>query len=83
MSSFNKPKVAKPAPFVPTIPNSSHLDAVPQASPINRNRVVHKKVRTFPLCFDDTDPAQIHENATLNEVCKSKSNNVHTYIVER
>ena len=34
---------------------------------IFRNRVVHKKVRTFPLCFDDSDPASVHENATLNE----------------
>ena len=47
---------------------SSHLDAVPQATPINRNRVVHKKVRTFPLCFDDSDPAAIHENAIASEV---------------
>ena len=33
-----------------------------------RNRVVHKKVRTFPLCFDDTDPASVHENAGVPEV---------------
>lgn len=66
-SGFQKPKVAKPQSYVP-IPNSSHLDAVPQATPINRNRVVHKKVRTFPLCFDDSDPANVHENAALNEV---------------
>ena len=52
---FQKPKVAKPASYAP-IPNSTHLDAVPQPTPINRNRVLHKKVRTFPLCFDDTDP---------------------------
>ena len=49
------------------MPNSTHLDAVPQASPINRNRVIHKKVRTFPLCFDDTEPASIHENASQPE----------------
>lgn len=36
-------------PWVPSLPNSSHLDAVPQATPINRNRVNSKKVRTFPL----------------------------------
>ncbi|MCL4132587.1 UNVERIFIED_CONTAM: hypothetical protein GTU68_056610 [Idotea baltica] len=54
----------KPAtPWVPTISNSSHLDAVPQASPINRNRIVTKKVRSFPMCYDDLDPAQIHENS--------------------
>ena len=68
------------------MPNSSHLDAVPQPTPINRNRwvnlidsacsliiyimhrVLHKKVRTFPLCFDDTDPSAVHENATQPEV---------------
>jgi len=63
---------AKPKPVVsaavPAMPNSSHLDAVPQATPINRNRVIHKKVRTFPLCFDDTDPATVHENAAQPEV---------------
>ncbi len=32
-----------------------------------RNRVIHKKVRTFPLCFDDTDPAAVHENAEQGE----------------
>lgn len=39
--------------WVPSIPNSSHLDAVPQATPINRNRVNLKKVRTFPLWYKD------------------------------
>ena len=34
-ASFAKPKVAKPTTYAP-IPNSSHLDAVPQATPINR-----------------------------------------------
>jgi len=63
-----KPKPVKPASIVPAMPNSSHLDAVPQATPINRNRVVHKKVRTFPLCFDDTEPALVHENAAQPEV---------------
>ena len=35
---------AKSTPYVPTVTNSSHLDAVPQPTPINRNRVIHKKV---------------------------------------
>ena len=39
----------KSIPWVPAIPNSSHLDAVPQATCINRSRVGPKKVRTFPL----------------------------------
>lgn len=49
------------------MPNSSHLDAVPQATPINRNRVHTKKVRTFPMCFDDTDPTSNLENAAQKE----------------
>merc|ERR1711971_1228249 len=65
-SGFSKPKVAKPSSLAP-MPNSTHLDAVPQATPINRNRVVNKKVRTFPLCFDDSDPASVHENASITE----------------
>jgi len=64
--SINKSK-PKPTNYAPAVPNSSHLDAVPQASPINRNRVIHKKVRTFPLCFDDTEPSEIHENASHAE----------------
>ncbi|CAH0389233.1 unnamed protein product [Bemisia tabaci] len=61
-------KAKKSAPWVPSLPNSSHLDAVPQATPINRNRVNMKKVRTFPLCFDDADPVAFHENATQQEL---------------
>lgn len=61
-------KSKKPQPWVPTMPNSSHLDAVPQATPINRNRVHTKKVRTFPMCFDDTDPTLNYENANHQEV---------------
>ncbi|XP_050441134.1 SWI/SNF-related matrix-associated actin-dependent regulator of chromatin subfamily B member 1 isoform X2 [Adelges cooleyi] len=61
-------KGKKSAPWVPSLPNSSHLDAVPQATPINRNRIIQKKIRTFPLCFDDTDPANIYENANFSEL---------------
>lgn len=61
-------KSKKPQPWMPTMPNSSHLDAVPQATPINRNRVYNKKVRTFPMCFDDTDPTAVMENASQSEI---------------
>ncbi|XP_050521124.1 SWI/SNF-related matrix-associated actin-dependent regulator of chromatin subfamily B member 1 isoform X2 [Daktulosphaira vitifoliae] len=61
-------KGKKSTPWVPSLPNSSHLDAVPQATPINRNRIIQKKIRTFPLCYDDNDPANIHENANLTEL---------------
>ncbi|XP_026463988.1 SWI/SNF-related matrix-associated actin-dependent regulator of chromatin subfamily B member 1 [Ctenocephalides felis] len=61
-------KSKKAAPWVPSLPNSSHLDAVPQATPINRNRVNTKKIRTFPLCFDDLDPSVNIENASQSEV---------------
>ncbi|KAL8566403.1 SWI SNF, matrix associated, actin dependent regulator of chromatin, subfamily b, member 1 [Nucella lapillus] len=50
------------------LPTSSHhLDAVPCSTHINRNRLGKPKMRTFPMCFDDTDPAQIHENASQSE----------------
>ncbi|XP_040576641.1 SWI/SNF-related matrix-associated actin-dependent regulator of chromatin subfamily B member 1-A [Lepeophtheirus salmonis] len=71
LSGDSTPKMSKPSKvtnYIPSMSNSSHLDAVPQATPINRNRVQHKKVRTFPLCFDDTDPPTVHDNATLNDV---------------
>lgn len=61
-------KAKKAAPWMPTMPNSSHLDAVPQATPINRNRVYNKKVRTFPTCFDDTDPTANFENSAQSEM---------------
>ncbi|KAK6625929.1 SWI/SNF- matrix-associated actin-dependent regulator of chromatin subfamily B member 1-A [Polyplax serrata] len=61
-------KAKKSMSWVPNLPNSSHLDAVPQATPINRNRVQTKKVRTFPLCFDDSDPTLVHENASQQEL---------------
>nr|SVE93037.1 EOG090X06Y8 [Moina brachiata] len=61
-------KAKKGNQLVPPMPNSSHLDAVPQATSINRNRIGPKKVRTFPLCFDDTDPAGVHENSNQPEV---------------
>ena len=54
--------------WMPTMPSASHLDAVPQATPINRNRVYNKKVRTFPMCFDDTDPNANFENSSQSEM---------------
>lgn len=55
--------------WVPALPNSSHhLDAVPCSTPINRNRISSNKIRTYPLCYDDLDPAAIHENANQPEL---------------
>jgi len=73
IESFNflynrEPKQRKPTQWVPSLPNSSHLDAVPQATSISRNRVNTKKMRTFPICFDDTDPQAVVENAQQPEV---------------
>lgn len=57
------------ATWVPSVPSSSHhLDAVPCSTPINRNRLGKPKVRTFPLCYDDSDPSAIHDNASQPEV---------------
>ncbi len=40
---------SKRSAWLPTFPtNSHHLDAVPAATPINRNRTTTKK-KTFPL----------------------------------
>lgn len=44
-----EPKQRKTAWVLPAPSSSQHLDAVPQATPINRNRVGPKKYRTFPL----------------------------------
>jgi hypothetical protein len=30
------------------------------------------QVRTFPLCFDDTDPGSVHENASQPEMLVSE-----------
>ncbi|CAH1802018.1 unnamed protein product [Owenia fusiformis] len=55
--------------WVPTVPSTSHhLDAVPSSTPINRNRIGRNKLRSFPLCFDDSEPGPIHENAAQPEV---------------
>lgn len=67
-AAYPRDMKTKRSSWVPTVPSSSHhLDAVPCATPINRNRLGKSKVRTFPLCFDDTDPAQIHDNANQPE----------------
>ena len=53
----------------PTLPNSSHhLDAVPCSTPVSRSRLSHKRVRTFPLLFDDLEPSVIHENSSQPDV---------------
>ncbi|XP_072034351.1 SWI/SNF-related matrix-associated actin-dependent regulator of chromatin subfamily B member 1-like [Amphiura filiformis] len=54
--------------WVPAIPNSSHhLDAVPCSTQISRTRIGTKRQRTFPMCYDDHDPAVIHENASHSD----------------
>lgn len=50
-----------------TLRPEQHLDAVPTPTPINRNRINPKK-RTYPLCFDDLDPALIQENANQSDI---------------
>ncbi|XP_059819190.1 SWI/SNF-related matrix-associated actin-dependent regulator of chromatin subfamily B member 1-like, partial [Hypanus sabinus] len=66
---LREPKSKRNNQWVPTLPNSSHhLDAVPCSTSINRNRMGRDKKRAFPLCFDDHDPAVIHENAAQPEL---------------
>ena len=47
---LDKPKVLKPPAAVAAMPNSSHLDAVPQPTPINRNRWVFS-IAAFACTF--------------------------------
>ncbi|XP_032238512.2 SWI/SNF-related matrix-associated actin-dependent regulator of chromatin subfamily B member 1 isoform X2 [Nematostella vectensis] len=50
-------------------PSSSfHFDAVPCSTPVNRNRLGPKRIRTFPTCYDDHDMGAIHEAAAQPEV---------------
>ena len=68
-SSHQKETKPKKANWMPALPNSSHhLDAVPCSTPVCRSRLSHKKVRTFPLVYDDLDSAAIAENASQAEV---------------
>ncbi|KAH9376970.1 hypothetical protein HPB48_007990 [Haemaphysalis longicornis] len=69
MSILKETKSKRGSTWMPTLPNSSHhLDAVPCSTPVNRNRIAHKKIRTFPLLYDDLDPATLHENSAQPEV---------------
>ncbi|XP_037282900.2 SWI/SNF related, matrix associated, actin dependent regulator of chromatin, subfamily b, member 1 isoform X1 [Rhipicephalus microplus] len=68
-TSEKETKSKRGSTWMPTLPNSSHhLDAVPCSTPVNRNRIAHKKIRTFPLLYDDLDPATLHENSAQPEV---------------
>jgi len=59
-------KIKKQTLLVPPLPTASHLDAVPQATPVHRTS--HRRV-TFPFfCLDDTDPNAMFENAAEPEV---------------
>ncbi|CAL4239745.1 unnamed protein product [Meganyctiphanes norvegica] len=58
----------KPATTMVVMSNTSHIDAVPQASPINPNRMNTKIFkRKFPMCYDDFDPAGLQENSSIRE----------------
>lgn len=64
-------KANKRINWVSTLPTSSHhLDAVPCSTPITRSatRMQHKRVRTFPMIYDDLDPASLHQISNTNEV---------------
>lgn len=51
---------------MPAFPSSSHLDAVPQATPVHRTS--HPRTRKFPFCIDDLDPSLVNDNAQEVEV---------------
>uniref|UniRef100_A0A6G1S976 SWI/SNF-related matrix-associated actin-dependent regulator of chromatin subfamily B member 1 n=1 Tax=Aceria tosichella TaxID=561515 RepID=A0A6G1S976_9ACAR len=47
-----------------------HLDAVPCSTPIpkTQSRLQNKRVKTFPLIYDDLDPASLHRISNVGEV---------------
>jgi SWI/SNF-related matrix-associated actin-dependent regulator of chromatin subfamily B protein 1 len=62
-SSTTRTDKSKRSAWLPTFPTNSHyLDAVPSATPINRNRTIIKN-KTFPLCFDYMNTSAALENA--------------------
>lgn len=70
-TEISAPRESKPKRpnWAPTVPNTSHhLDAVPCSTPIGRNRISMKRIRTFPLLYDDLDASLVHENALQSEV---------------
>ncbi|OXA51728.1 SWI/SNF-related matrix-associated actin-dependent regulator of chromatin subfamily B member 1 [Folsomia candida] len=60
------PKIKKPVHYVPPLPTSSHLDAVPQATPIQRSKA--KRVPMFPFCLEDQDATSMSNNAAVKEL---------------
>lgn len=53
--------------WLPTLSTNSHyLDAVPSATPINRNQTAIRK-KLFPLCFDYQNPEAALDNAQQDE----------------
>lgn len=68
-SHHSKESKSKKPTWMPSMPNSSHhLDAVPCSTPVSRSRLSHKKVRTFPMIYDDLDTNAITENSSQSEV---------------
>lgn len=57
--------------WVSSLPTSSHhLDAVPCSTAITKSasRLQNKRVRTFPMIYDDLDPAALHQISNVNEI---------------
>lgn len=64
-------KPTKRINWVSTLPTSSHhLDAVPCSTSISKlaSRLQNKRVRTFPLVYDDCDPAALHQISNVSEI---------------
>lgn len=64
-------KPTKRINWVSTLPTSSHhLDAVPCSTGIAKtaSRLQNKRVRTFPLIYDDCDPAALHQISNVSEI---------------
>jgi len=59
-------KSKKSIQYVPPLPTSSHLDAVPQATPVHRSS--HRRVMFVPFCLDDNDPTAVYDNSMQQEI---------------
>lgn len=63
-------KPSKRINWASNLPTSSHhLDAVPCSTAIAKSsvRLQSKRIRTFPMIYDDLDPASVHQISNVSE----------------
>jgi SWI/SNF-related matrix-associated actin-dependent regulator of chromatin subfamily B protein 1 len=62
LGSSKDSRIKKPMHYVPPLPTSSHLDAVPQATPIQKSRI--RRAPMFPFCLEEDASAMASAAAT-------------------